>query len=229
MSEHLPPPRPAQFPALTRDPSWVREVPVGTLLARIFRAGGEHPSAWHEFRHYGPVDARFDPHPGPTGMHPSHGVMYTTLEARPSAATSPGSALDSALAACLLEVFQQHRIIRRGAGLPTLAAFEVTRPLRLLDLSDSDWVAVAGGSAAITSGARSAARSWARVIHEHYPAIDGLVSESSMIPSARLATLWRPAQNAVPQQPLALLRLDRPELSGVIDRIADRYGYGVSF
>lgn len=232
VSEHLPPPRPEQLPDLDRDSTWVRDVPSGTLLARIFRAGGSHPANWHEFRRYGPVDARFDPHPTPPALHPEHGVMYVALEPTGPAGAKKlagaAGALGSAFAACLLEVFQQQRIIRRTAGLPTLAAFEPLRTLRLLDLSDSDWVSVAGGTSAITSGPRNTAREWARVIHERYPELDGVVSASSMIPSARLATLWGRAESAVPARPIALLRLDRPELTGIIDRIADRYGYDVA-
>lgn len=222
MSEYLPPPERDAFPDLAEDAGWVREVPVGSALARIFRAAGPHPTAWHDFRTYGPLDARFDPHPDPPSDSPGEGVLYATLEH-----SAPAQDATSAFAACLLEVFQATRIVRRASGAPTLAMFESTRPLRLLDLSDSDWVAVAGGNAAISSGDRSASRAWARVIRAHYPRIDGVISASSVVPSARIAALWSPAVDALPQHPIAQLRLDRGELTGVIDRIAARYGYVV--
>ncbi len=228
MSELLTPPDPARFPRLDADSAWVREVPAGTALTRIFRTAGPYPTEWHDFREFGPLDARFDPHPEPTGEHPGEGVLYAALE---SAAVAGGSnapsasASDSPFAVCLLEVFQQFRIIQRGFGRPTMVVFEVSRPLRLLDLSDSDWIAVAGGNAALTSGEHGPARAWARAIRASYPEIDGVVAASSLVPSARTVALWEPARTAIPRHPLALLRLDRGELTGVIDSIADRYGY----
>lgn len=270
MSEYLPEPDPKRFPQLGDDPRWVRRIPEGTLIARIFRASGAYPVEWHEFRSFGPLDGRFDPHPLPVGEHEGVGVMYGVLEssvvlensvgarsgasgaddtsggevsgssrtvggdtsggdgaARAAAGSEIGAhaALEGPFAAALLEVFQAQRMIRLRDGAPTLAAFEVGRPLRLLDLSDSDWITVAGGNSAISSGDRERSRLWARAIAERYPELDGVVSASSLIPTSRVVALWAGAADALPEHPTALLRLDRDELLGVIDRIAERYGY----
>jgi len=227
MTEQLPPPDSARFPDLSRDPDWVREVPAGTALTRIFLAGGEHPSQWFDFRSYGPVDARFDPHPEPVGTHDGESVLYASIErqVRDAGAAELPAAADSPFAVCVLEVFQQLRIIRRSSGAPTVVIFETTRPLRLLDLSESDWVTVAGGNAALSSGEHVVARAWARAIRLRYPELDGVISASALVPSARTVALWEPAKSSLPQHPLALLRLDRAELTGVIDAIAERYGY----
>ena len=226
MSEHLRPPNISRFPDLDREPGWVRELSTGVMLARIYRATGPHPAEWFDFRAYGPLDGRFDPHPLPTGEYPQHGVMYTAVEstaARPSAA--PGDAGASAIAACLVEVFQQHRIIDRMSGTPTLVMFEIERPLRLLDLADSDWLTVAGGNNALVSGPRDRSREWARAIWQQYPGLDGVFAPSSLIPSARTATLWRRAHDAFPEFPEALIPLERRELTPFIDEVATRYGY----
>lgn len=235
MSELLPAPDPAAFPELDGDGAWVRELSAASMLTRIYRSGGTHPGGWHDFREYGPLDGRFDPHPHPVGPHPGVGVMYTVLESAalraggtdPAGAGPIAQAVTGPFAAALLEVFQGQRIIRRSLGSPVVAMFEIARPLRLLDLADSDWIAVAGGNAAISSGERSRSRAWARAIAARYPELDGVVSASSLVPNARVATLWTPAKSAIPAHPLALLPLDRDELTGVIDAIAQRYGYAL--
>jgi hypothetical protein len=184
VSEFLPVPEVERFPRLDRDPSWVRELPIGTHVARIFRASGPHAVRWHEFRSYGPLDGRFDPHPPPTGESPGFGVMYGVLESdRRGAAEAPTDPVVSPFATAILEVFQAQRMIRVDAGAPTLVDFAVTRPLRLLDLADSDWVTAAGGNAAIASGDRATSRSWARAIAAAYPGLDGAVGGRASRPS----------------------------------------------
>lgn len=229
MSEYLPAPDPARFPELAnaRGAEWVRVIPAGTSLARIYRAAGQHPAAWHDFRAYGPVDARFDPHPMPVGEHPDDAVMYGVLESPRGAGTGAHDVYESSFAAALLEVFQTESTIRIEVGAPTFVTFSTSRPVRLLDLSDSDWVTVAGGNAAISSGHRYASRKWARAIRTRYPDLDGVTSASSVIPSARIVALWGPAVTALPERPRVSLPLQTPELTGLVYRIADRYGYRI--
>lgn len=217
MSEASPSPDVSRFPDLTDDETWTKTFSEGTLFARVFSAGGVHPSAWWQFREYGPIDARFDPHPLPSAEHPGFGVMYAVPES--------GGGSDTAFAACILEVFQHHRVITRSERYPTLVLFETTRPITLVDLSDSDWLTVAGGTASISSGPRTKSREWARALHAHYPNIDGVLSASSIIPSSRIAALWSSVADAVPAHPTLLLRLDRDELTSILDQIAERYGY----
>src|SRR5690606_24853159 len=95
----------------------------------------------------------------------------------------------------------------------------------LLNVSDSDWVTVAGGNSALTSGDHAQSRQWARAIRMRYPELDGVVAASALVPSARTVALWSPAISAIPRHPLALIRLDRAELTSVIEAIAQRYGY----
>ena len=219
MAEFAPHPDPSRFPDLTQDPQWIRTVPRGTLVARVFSAGGPYAMDWNEFRRFGPVDARFDHHPLPMGEHPGHGVMYVVAE------TDGGT--DSALATCRLEVFQRERVMQVSRNGATLALSELARPVHLLQLSDSDWVTVAGGNAAVSSGSRARSREWARAIYSSYPDIDGVVSASSVLPDARIIAVWERAESALPAHPLALLRLDRPELANVIHATALRYGFTV--
>jgi len=42
-------------------PQW-HAVEPGELLWRVYFRSGEHPSRWHQFRTFGPTDARFDHH-----------------------------------------------------------------------------------------------------------------------------------------------------------------------
>lgn len=219
MAEYAPVPLVGRFPDLSTDPRWVRHLPHGTLLARIFPSAGPYPMHWNEFRSFGPVDARFDHHPPPMEYHDDHGVMYAVAEG--------DGGRDSAFATCLLEVFQHHRVMDLSRNAATLALFELSRPIELLQLSDSDWLAVAGGNAAVSSGLRARSREWARAIYSAYPTLDGVISASTVLPDSRIIALWERATSAFPQHPTALLRLDRPELANVIHGVASRYGFTV--
>jgi hypothetical protein len=181
-----------------------------TSLVRIYRAGGDHPARWDEFRQVGPVaGARFDPHPdGPPATAPGHGVLYAAVELR----------------TCLAEAFQVARVVDRHDRRPMLAIFRPTRTLRLLDLA-STWPTRMGASQAIASGPRDRARAWARAIFAAYEDIDGLWYRSSMDGGRPAVCLWERARDAMPSQSSAHLPLDSPALALPIARACTKLGY----
>jgi len=209
----LPWPPPAAELAALRQPDDVVAVAPITALARIHRAGGDHPTQWREFRTVGPIaTARFDPHPetadGAPANAPGFGVLYT------------GLSLQTALA----EAFQATRVVDRQGGSPWLVVFRPTRPLHLLDLAGT-WPTRAGASQAISSGPRDRARAWAREIFAAYPDIDGLWYRSSMDGGAPAVCLWERAAPAVPAQPWVHLPLSSAALALPVARACRRLGY----
>jgi hypothetical protein len=190
----------------------VAVVPM-TSLARVFRAAGENPLQWNEFRTVGPLaTARFDPHPptadGRPAAAPRYGVMYLGLSLR----------------TCLAEAFQGARVVDRHTDRPTLAVFRPARVLRLLDLTGT-WPTRAGASQAISTGRRDRARAWARAIFDAYDDIDGLWYRSSMNAGQPAVCLWEQAAGAVTGPPDALLPLDASGLALPIARDCRRLGY----
>lgn len=55
-------PDPPGVDAVRRIAPAIRTLTKGVSLARVYFTGGEHPTRWDEFRHYGPTSARFDHH-----------------------------------------------------------------------------------------------------------------------------------------------------------------------
>lgn len=162
----------AKFPgspgvaALRRiDPS-TTTIAAGRRLARIYYSRGEHPVRWNEFRHYGPVNARWDHHlPDANGAPKAQGrsVYYAASDAK----------------TCLAEFFQTTRRIDRARQAPWLVVFELTRPFELLDVT-GDFATRMGASMAIHSGSRARARSWARDLYVAFPEAQGVLYCSSM-------------------------------------------------
>ena len=75
---------------------------AGTLLWRIYRRAGAHPTDWNEFRHWGPAaTCRFDPHTEPP-REQARGVLYAGLR------------VDT----CFAEVFQETRTIELSRTNP---------------------------------------------------------------------------------------------------------------
>lgn len=192
------------------DPPVVRLL-TGTALARIYFAGGDHPVAWSDFRHWGPVrHARFDHHlldaPGRAQLQ-ARGVLYCA----PLAMT------------CVAEVFQQSRVIDRVRREPYLTMFDLARNVRLLDIT-GEFATRMGASLAIHSGSRNRARLWAAALYDAFDC-DGLLYNSSMHPRAQAIVLSERAIDALPPAPDFNRPLADPSLTDVIDACAHRLGY----
>lgn len=165
-------------------PAAVRVLPDGTTVWRIYFAAGPHPTAWRDFRWFGPTTARFDHHDAPPHVQ-ARGVLHGAAEP----------------ITCLAEVFQAKRAINRSAGSPWLVAFATEAKLQLLDLTGT-WPTRAGASMAIGSGPRPVARRWSRAIYEAYPDVDGIWYASSMHANRAALVLYERARAALPAAPL---------------------------
>jgi len=141
-------------------------LPAGSTLARIYYTASAHPMGWNEFRPYGPLNVRWEPHL-PTAEGEPHsqarGVYYAALDA----------------CTCLAEVFQATRRIDRVYQAPWLVVFKTATALELLDLS-GEMATRMGASLAIHSGSRARARGWARDLYETFPTGQGIVYASSL-------------------------------------------------
>ncbi len=218
MTQRLGPPNPSRFPRL--EPSHVRVLSPPELIGRIHFSAGVHGNRWNQFRRYGPTGSRFDHHPPPRREHPRRAVMY-------GGTPRPGIPADQAplLQTAVLECFGAAGAVHLSEGAPYFVLFRPTRALRLLDVADSDWVARAGGNAAISSGPRAQARTWARAIYRHYTgedAVDGLYYTTSSIPVARSVALWERAQDAMSPRPELYLPLNAPALRAELEVYAAR-------
>lgn len=137
-----------------------------------------------------------------------------------AALSGPDGAVLSVLRTCLAECFRDRGVIELSRDSPYFVLFETTRELRLLDVADSLWITRAGGNAAISSGRRSTARSWARAIYRRYTgpdAVDGVSYTCSIMPIARSVALWEQARDAVPVRPAGLHPLASAALRAEIE------------
>lgn len=187
----------------TLDPP-IKALPVGTRLWRLYYRGGNHPTAWRDFRHVGPVDARFDHHLPNTDGKPavqSRAILY--------AAAHPFT--------CLAEVYQQTRTINRWHKQPWLVAFEITNEINLLDLT-GPFPTQSGASMGLMSCARSVARRWAQGYYEVYETLHGLCYPSSMHANAMAAVLTDRAEavGVVPEVPRFHRALADPAMLSII-------------
>jgi hypothetical protein len=162
----------AKFPsspgvaALSNLPPRVHVLPAGSTLARVYYARSAHPLSWDQFRHFGPVNSRWDHHLSSADGKPqtqTRGVYYAAADAK----------------TCLAEVFQVTRRIDRVFQSPWLVVFETESNLKLLDLT-GEFATRMGASMAIHSGNRRRARGWARDLYQAYPELQGILYAASM-------------------------------------------------
>lgn len=221
MTERLPLPDATTFPPL--EPAHVRTLPAGNLMGRIHATSGADPSRWEELRRFGPTGSRFDHQPPPPTLHREWAVLYAA------------PALDRrvpVLRTCVAECFTERGAVELSRDHPYFALWRTTRPLVLLDVVDSDWVTLAGGNAAISSGLRETCRAWAREIYAHYtdpiavsagePArlLDGIFYGCSTVPPARSVVLWERAEDAMPSRPAAHVALADAALRAELEAYA---------
>jgi hypothetical protein len=120
---------------------------------------------WNEFRHFGPLNFRWDHHrPNSAGepLEQERGIYYAAADAR----------------TCLAEVFQATRRIDRVYQAPWLVVFKLGVSLALLDLT-GEFATRADASMAVHSGSRARARGWARDFYEAFPAAQVILYASS--------------------------------------------------
>src|SRR5438094_1666561 len=116
MQKFPPPPGAAALQAISPAEHML---PAGTLLWRIYAAGGAHPARWDEFRAFGPLATmRFDHHTPPRRAQ-GRAILYSATE----------------IATCVSEAFQATRAIDCAARAPRLVGLLLGAGLRLLDLT----------------------------------------------------------------------------------------------
>jgi hypothetical protein len=217
VSAKLPSP-PAALPRLRA--SDIRTFPPGMLCWRVYRAGGEHPVTWRDFRHHGPsATGRFDHQEPPPHDDPVRAVLYVALD----------------VIAAIAESFQETRTIDRRRQDPWLVAFELASgppdgplvdALRVLDLARL-WPTRAGASQAISTGRRPTAQAWSRLIYRSYPDVAGVLYRSSMAGGSLNLALYERGAGAIPATPTVHLPLAHPGLALPLARVASKLGYGL--
>lgn len=133
---------------------------------RIYRRGGDFPTLWNAFRHFGPTAARFDhqlPDERGCGRVRDRGILYAATD----------------IVTAIAEVFRQRRVIHRGPDAPWLVSATLARELVLLDLSDT-FALRAGGSMKLVSGPTVYAQAWSRGFHDVHPDVQGIRFPSSL-------------------------------------------------
>ncbi len=208
-------PNPPGASALARLQPVVRKLPAGSRIARVYYTRSRHALQWDGFRHFGPLNSRWDHHLPDSAGAPvlqERSIYYAATDAK----------------TCLAEFFQHTRRIDRAAQAPWLVVFELAKPLELLDLT-GDFATRIGASMEIHSGPRGRARRWACELYEAYPELDGILYASSMNGGEpALALTDRAEKRAVlPAHPLLHRALADDVLLDALKHAADRLGYAL--
>ncbi len=185
-----------------------------TLIWRIYRSAGAHPYRWHEPRHFGPVDSRFDHHLEDELGQPynqERGVYYAAPD----------------LLTCCAEAFQVGRYVNRFGGSPRVAAFHLREPVHLVDLTGR-FATQAGCHQGIhSSPLRRRTRAWARAFYEAWPEVQGLLYRSKMAVDLSAYVLFERGASAVPRRPVVDLPLTDERLSAPLVAMARELGYSI--
>lgn len=209
----------AKFPRSPGVDALVKLVPAistlgaGTKLARIYYSRGQHPQVWNQFRHFGPINSRWDHHRPSAGGNPEfqpRGIYYAARDAK----------------TCFAEAFQATRRIDRVFRAPWLVVFETLASVNLVDLK-GEFATRMGASMAIHSGSRSRARGWAADLYEAYPEIHGILYAASMHGGEPAVAINERALSAAffPAHPLLHRALADDVLLDPLKHVAQTLGY----
>lgn len=188
---------------------------ISPTLWRIHWTSGRHPSSWDALRTVGPIDGmRWDPH-SPAGAVPPHGLLPAVSY---TATTVYGA---------FAEVFQRDRQISLDRGR-ALTAWQPVRPLRLVNLSGSDF-GVHNGAAHSLPQVESArlTQRWAQALFaQHGERIDGVLHDSTIIGDPVIALFTR-AVDSFPEAPAFSRPLDHVDIARFTADVCDRLRWQV--
>lgn len=211
MIERLAPPPPVEeLPEPTADE--LLELPAGVSWARLFFHAERCPRRWDDFR-----DVALPANPGrfdAFGASHVEGVAYLALAHQAEPPHARGEA--SALATCVAEHVQAHRVLDR-LDERTFAIATLTEPMILLDVS-SDWATRTRAGAHLSTAPKAMTSRWAQAIATRWPDLHGVGYRSSVRPAGRAVAVWAPrATSALESSQLVLhRRLDDAVLSGAL-------------
>ena len=195
------------------EPSLVTIAP-GQLLHRIYERGGDHPTLWNAFRHYGPL-SRFDHqlvdgHGNPSSQN--RGLLYAATD----------------IATAIAEFFQRNRrLVNRARRQPWLVSFELEEEVHLLNLTDS-FCLRAGASGKLVSGPFAHSQNWSRGFYDAYPQIQGLYYLSSLTNRHTVALYERAARSArIPATTRLHRALADPLMHRALVLVVEEIGYGL--
>jgi hypothetical protein len=208
-------PNPPGAAALARLDPAIWTLPAGSRISRVYYSRSRHPLSWDEFRHFGPLNARWDHHlPDAAGtpVAQERSVYYAATDAK----------------TCLAELFQRTRRVDRAAQAPWLVVFELGRSLDLLDLT-GDFATRIGASMEIHCGTRARARRWACDLYDAFPASQGILYRSSMNGGEPAFALSDRAERlgVFPAHPLFHRALADDVLVDSLKDAADKLGYAL--